>query len=60
MGSWTGTIPATTANLAGNNAYIGDTLGSFDGKIDDVKVWNYARTGEQIYQDYVRGTKHEE
>jgi hypothetical protein len=27
----------------------------FNGIIDDVKIWNYARTAEQIKQDYERG-----
>jgi hypothetical protein len=47
---------ANTINLTvgldwvGNNHY-------FNGLIDEVKIWNYARSAEQIKQDYERGLK---
>ena len=30
---------------------------NFNGLIDEVKIWNYARSGEQIGQDYERGVR---
>jgi hypothetical protein len=34
------------------------TSAHFNGVIDEVKVWNYARLAEQIKQDYERGLNH--
>jgi len=37
---------------------MGVTAGTYmDGLIDEVKIWNYARSAEQIGQDYIRGLK---
>ncbi len=47
----------------GNNILIGGqpvNAAYFNGLIDEVKIWNYARTAEQIYNDYVVGSKHRE
>jgi hypothetical protein len=42
-----------------NPLYIGDAWGQgnrmFDGKIDDVRIYNYARSAEQIMEDYNAG-----
>ncbi len=53
-GSYSGSINFSS------NAEIGDDGGSswtnnFPGFIDEVKIYNYARTAEQIKQDYNRG-----
>ncbi|MDO8524418.1 MAG: LamG domain-containing protein [bacterium] len=41
------------------STYIGGGYSTwyFNGLIDEVKIWNYARSAEQIGQDYVRGVK---
>ncbi len=43
-------------------ALLGDYTDGYlwSGLIDDVKIYNYARTAEQIYNNYVLGTKHRE
>ena len=41
--------------------YRSDFPQAFNGLIDDVRIYNYARTAEQIKNDYVIGLKgHEE
>jgi len=50
---FTGTRPALTADV-----FIGSQLGTdqyFNGLIDDVRIYNYARTPVQILQDYNAG-----
>ncbi len=37
--------------------YVGSEQQYFNGLIDEVKIWNYARSAEQILQDYQRGLK---
>jgi len=32
-----------------------EQLHEFNGKLDDVRVYNYARTAEQVMQDYNQG-----
>jgi len=44
--------PATDTN---NLLIGGDAAVNFDGLIDDVRIYNYARTAEQILQDYNAG-----
>ncbi|MFW0862566.1 MAG: DUF2341 domain-containing protein [Candidatus Komeilibacteria bacterium] len=52
-----GTIKTSTVPLCiGSEAGASCALGSyFPGKIDDVKIYNVARTGEQIMRDYKTG-----
>lgn len=59
-----GVAISTTANWSGtlasniSNTTIGSRNGStfFNGKLDDVKIYNYARTPAQIAYDYNRGS----
>ena len=54
------TLSSSLNNLATYQAYIGKS--SFNlgmGLIDEVKIYNYARSAEQILQDYQRGLKGE-
>ena len=37
--------------------YANDPVFIFPGLIDEVKIWNYARSGEQIQNDYIRNSK---
>jgi hypothetical protein len=46
--AFTGTIPATTVNLAGIDALIGWTNSAFDGKLDDVRVYDVALTEAEV------------
>lgn len=51
--SFSGTIPATTsASLSGNNAFLSQSPFFFDGYMDEVRIWDVARTGGQINTDY--------
>lgn len=52
-----GTINASTLTNSGNLLIGGDLKGSyfFDGFIDEVKIYPYARTKEQIKADYAAG-----
>jgi hypothetical protein len=52
-GILSGTMPSFTNNFSASNANIGNGWGSeySDGKIDEVKIYNYARTQQQIIQD---------
>jgi len=47
----------TLITLGSDDLTIGSLAGSiyFDGKIDDVRIYNYARTAAQIKQDYDAG-----
>ena len=47
LGSWSST--AFTRSIGGVGAFY------FDGSIDDVKIYNYARTPEEVLQDYNSG-----
>src|SRR3989339_722281 len=57
----TGGGNATSSNIAVDQAFVGaDYFNSsmqkhFDGQIDDLKIYNYARTPAQIAWDYNRG-----
>ncbi|MFC1658220.1 LamG domain-containing protein [Candidatus Omnitrophota bacterium] len=46
---------STTRVYSGTYIGYGTSLGYFDGDIDDVRIYNYARTEEQIKQDYNAG-----
>ncbi|MFC1789633.1 LamG-like jellyroll fold domain-containing protein, partial [Patescibacteria group bacterium] len=52
-------VAVTSANGGNTNAEIGSWLEGgfhqFNGLIDDVRIYNYARTPEQILQDYNAG-----
>ncbi|MDI6777894.1 MAG: DUF2341 domain-containing protein [Patescibacteria group bacterium] len=57
-GSVTGTIPSSIADSTGK-LYIGDRTDPtnyYDGQIDDVRVYNYALTAEQIRQVFNNGS----
>lgn len=55
--SFAGTMP--TGNVGINNIQIGNTIGnltwSHNGNIDNVKIYNYARTQKQIIEDMNAG-----
>jgi hypothetical protein len=46
--AFTGSIPAATSNLSGSDASIGFTSGSFDGKLDDFRIYNVALTEAEV------------
>lgn len=48
-----------TLSCAGISLSFGDKpyAGYFNGLIDEVKIWNYARSAEEIKQDYERGLR---
>jgi len=52
-----GNIPYNPVDIASVNNYLGDSQWSgdpfFNGIIDDLRVYNYARTTEQIAKDYL-------
>ena len=48
-------INGTTDLIIGSR--VADNNRVFNGLIDEVKIWNYARSAEQIKQDYERGLK---
>jgi len=53
-----GTIPATTPNTSGNPVTFGENLDATDfysGKLDEVKIFNYALTPQQIRDVYNSG-----
>jgi hypothetical protein len=55
FGGFQGTIPASiqdsTVPITIGNMYSGTSGNSFNGNIDDVKIYNYARTPGQIVED---------
>ncbi len=58
--SWSGNstltaLPYTIGAPAQSYGGCGSHLGYFKGQIDDVKIYNYARTVQQIVYDYNRG-----
>jgi len=48
--------PSNNLNI-GYWYFISDASRYLGGSIDEVKIWNYARSAEQIGQDYIRGLK---
>ena len=44
-----------TADISASNIDIGKSTSYFNGLIDEVRIYNYARTPEQILQDYNSG-----
>jgi len=52
--SFTGTIPATTSNLSGHDAFLSASASSFGGYMDEVRFWSTARSGAQIGTYYNR------
>ncbi len=52
--TYTGTIPATTANLSANNLYLGsgNSTEYFTGNLDDVRIYNRALTSEEVAKLY--------
>ena len=53
-----GTTGNAFSSVTGQPLYIGHAPGSsenFDGTIDDVRIYNYARTAVQVQQDYNNG-----
>ena len=48
---------AYTGDATAAVRYFGSRAGSypFDGSIDDIRVYNYARTADQVKQDYLNG-----
>jgi len=50
--SFTGTIPATSSNLAGYGALLTGAADWFAGYMDEVRVWSVARTGAEINANY--------
>jgi len=62
IGTLTGTVPASINNTSiyfgvGANAINSTPANYFNGVIDEVKIWNYARSAEQIQNDYIRNSK---
>ncbi|MDD5750128.1 MAG: LamG domain-containing protein [Candidatus Pacebacteria bacterium] len=54
-------IKTGTIKTGNHGVYIGAQDGNaywFSGLIDDVRIYNYARSAEQILQDYQRGLNH--
>ena len=55
MLSFTGTIASTITNASGQSFYIGKSGSEyFDGKIDEVRIWNDVRTDAEILANYNR------
>ena len=53
--SFTGTIASTITNASGQSFYIGKSGSEyFDGKIDEVRIWNDVRTDAEIKASYNR------
>ena len=51
--TFTGTIPATTSSsLSTNNAYFSSGADFFDGSMDEVRIWDVARSGANINSYY--------
>jgi len=50
--AFTGTIPATTAGLSTYDAYLSTIVNPFTGYMDEVRIWDVARTGVQINASY--------
>jgi hypothetical protein len=50
--SFNGTIPVTTSDMSGQDATIGRSVSSFDGKISDFLIYNIPLTNDEI--DYIR------
>ena len=64
-GQTSGTAKYLLSVYDGCNLEFGRRSGSagtsqFNGLIDDVKIYNYARSAEQIANDYIIGSKHQE
>ncbi|MBI2404683.1 hypothetical protein HYV22_00710, partial [Candidatus Gottesmanbacteria bacterium] len=53
--AWSGSNSVASTSSFNIGSHIGSTAQSYDGYIDDVKVYNYARTAAQIAYDYNRG-----
>ncbi|MBU4331600.1 LamG domain-containing protein, partial [Patescibacteria group bacterium] len=53
-GTITGTVPVSIYNSS-LNVTIGASGGYANGSIDDVRIYNYARTASQIAEDYAGG-----
>jgi hypothetical protein len=53
--SWVGTIPATTANLAGCAATLGRSTQALDGKFDEVRIRASAESASDIKAEYLAG-----
>ena len=45
------TSACTTSGYTSTGIFVGGTTEDFDGQIDDVKIYNYARTQKQIVED---------
>ncbi len=52
-GAGTGKTFSSTSLFIGKSAY-GTTADSFDGSLDEVRLWNTVRTADQIFDNYNR------
>ncbi|MCX6791331.1 MAG: hypothetical protein NTV62_04065, partial [Candidatus Gribaldobacteria bacterium] len=57
LGQVIGTGTIKNINMSARIGLISGPTYMFNGLIDEVKIWNYARSAEQIKQDYERGVK---
>jgi len=55
MGTWTGAVVTETTYLRIGALWNGANVQPFNGLIDDVRIYNYARTAEEIRLDYNAG-----